>query len=80
MGAENETGKGDYVGYLAKEGGIQLVGPMSRQEAVNLATEIKNMQDTVAIRVHAKNQGEAILAITEAFNRREELEKRGILP
>jgi hypothetical protein len=80
MGAEKEIG--DYVGYQIQtnEGeGIQLVGPISKPEAVRLENEIKNSYETTAIRVSAQNQGDAILKITEAFNRREKLKEKGIL-
>lgn len=86
MSIENKSDdrdKGDYVGYcIQTDGGtgIQLIGPMERSKAVQLATEIANNYSSIAIRVFANNKGSAILKITEAFNRREKLEKKGILP
>lgn len=75
--------KGDYVGYQVKtdEGvGIKIIGPLARSEAIKLATEIANSYGTAAIRTFGKNKGQAILRLLEAFNRREELQRKGILP
>jgi len=76
---ENNPKPGDYIGYpylIEGEEHIVLEGPMSRNEAIIKAQLITNYEHQPVVRTFAKNQGQAMLNVLEAFIRRDQLMKK----
>ena len=76
---EHNPQPGDYIGYLYFIEGnenIVLEGPLTRKEAIIKAQLITNYEHQPVVRTFAKNQGQAMLNVLEAFIRRDQLMKK----